>query len=140
MAAILEIKTIDIIRQDYPGQAVLTTDQVAKVLGKNGTAGPQTIRNQIAAGTFPLADKLRKVSGRHVLPIAALADWLDGAQDAPPVKANEAPKRGRPRKIVTDWLAEFEDAWRGLYEAERTDLSDDPRILGGTGKMDDGRL
>ena len=94
---IIEILPIDILRAAYPGQAVLTTDQIANALAKTGKAGAQTIRNQIAAGTFPLSGKIKKVGGRNVLPMAAFADWLDGAEEAPSPKAPEKRRRGRPR-------------------------------------------
>jgi hypothetical protein len=116
----------------YPGQAVLNTDQVAQVLGKTGSGGPQTIRNQIAAGKFPLQKKLRRIGGRIVLPVAALADWLDGAEAGDPAPAPGAqnkrkpspvlpanpparPRRGgRPPMILKEFLAQFEASWANM--------------------------
>jgi hypothetical protein len=117
--------TLDALREDFPGQVVLTTDEIAQALGKRGTGGPQTIRNQIASGAFPLADKLRKIGGNWVLPMAALADWLDGKADAAPLPAMIAKKKpGRPRKALTEWMDALEASWQRIYFEDVRDLLD----------------
>jgi len=115
--------TLDVLREDYPGQAVLNTDQIAKALSKTGKAGPQTIRNQISAKRFPLQDKLRKIGGVWVLSIVAVADLIDGnlpdPQDAAPAKK----KAGRPRKSVSEWLDALDLSWQKILDEHAADLA-----------------
>jgi hypothetical protein len=102
-----------------------------RVLGKTGKAGAQTIRNQIANGTFPLADKIKKVGVRNVLSVALLANWIDGEMaepDKPAVK-----KRGRPRKIVMEWIAELETERQKMLDEHAADLGSVMAAGSGTG-------
>ena len=55
-------------------------------MGKNGKAGAQSVRNQLARGTFPIPG--RKIGSSWVWSIATVADWLDGVEpDAKPEPA-----------------------------------------------------
>ena len=125
--------TLDVLREDYPGQAVLDTVQIARVLSKTGKAGPQTIRNQISAGKFPLQDRLRKVGGVWVLPIVAVADWLDGTIPAPQDSAPAKKKVGRPRKSVTEWLDALDVSWQKILDEHAADLASVMKDGTGTG-------
>ncbi len=129
----LSLKTIDVIQREYPGQAVLTTDQIARVLGKTGKAGAQTIRNQISSGKFPLADKIKKVGGRNVLSAALLANWIDGEVETSEPDKPAVKKRGRPRKIVMEWIAELETEWQKMLDEHAADLGSVMAAGTGTG-------
>ncbi|WP_234745051.1 hypothetical protein [Burkholderia sp. WTPI3] len=89
--------SIDVLTALFPGTAVLNVDQVAVALGKNGKAGAQSVRNQLASGTFPIPG--RKVGSSWVWSIARVADWLDGVEpDAKPApSAVTAPAVSRSR-------------------------------------------
>lgn len=69
-----------------PGVAVLTIPQLVKAIGLNGTAAVQSIRNRIAAGTFPIPS--RKNGKARIFSIRLVAEWLDG-NDEP--DSDEAP-------------------------------------------------
>ena len=89
--------SLDVLTALYPGTAVLDVDQVAAALGKNGKAGAQSVRNQLARGTFPIPG--RKVGSSWVWSMAKVADWLDGIEpDASPAPAAKpAPTASRSR-------------------------------------------
>lgn len=125
--------SLDIIKEAYPGQAVLNVEQTARVMGKTGKGGTQTIRNQISAGRFPLQGSLRRSGSTILVPIVALANWLDGVVEdgvVPTVPAGGTRKkssplpakppilprrgRGRPPMIVKDFLRLFETAWQTM--------------------------
>ncbi|MCQ4163855.1 hypothetical protein [Tahibacter harae] len=108
--------TLDLLREMFPGKAMLTADDVAKVLGRDGNrAGREAVTAGLRRGD--LLPGLRKVMGRWLVPITALADWIDGLAEpaqvsAPPVgpaprsvasqprHAMDAPRRGRlPNKV-----------------------------------------
>jgi hypothetical protein len=135
--SLLEARTtMERLDEIAPGSAVLNTDQIASALGKTGVGGPQTVRNQVAAGKFPLQKKLRKVGGRWVLSKAVFAGWLDGVvEDEPAAPAKRGP--GRPRRVaVSEWLAELDASWKRLLEKGRSDLDSAPEILAGTGSIE----
>ncbi|OBR53752.1 hypothetical protein [Paraburkholderia tropica] len=87
--------SLDVLTALYPGTAVLDVDQIAAALGKNGKAGAQSVRNQLARGTFPIPG--RKVGSSWVWSIATVADWLDGiAPDAKPAPSASTASRSAP--------------------------------------------
>lgn len=88
--------SLDVLTALYPGTAVLDVDQVAAALGKNGKAGAQSVRNQLARGTFPIPG--RKIGSSWVWSIATVADWLDGVEpDAKPAPAAASPTASHSR-------------------------------------------
>ena len=91
--------SLDVLTALFPGTAVLNVDQVAVAVGKNGKAGAQSVRNQLASGTFPIPG--RKIGSSWVWSIARVADWLDGvepdAKPAPSAVTAPAPAVSRSR-------------------------------------------
>lgn len=69
--------TLGLLRDLFPGRAMLTAEDVAKVLGwDSNRAGRESVAAGIRRGD--LLPGLRKVMGRWLVPITALADWMDG--------------------------------------------------------------
>ncbi|MFM0594030.1 hypothetical protein [Paraburkholderia dilworthii] len=88
--------SLDVLTALYPGTAVLDVEQVAAALGKNGKAGAQSVRNQLARGTFPIPG--RKVGSSWVWSIAKVADWLDDVEpDEPATVAASEPSPSASR-------------------------------------------
>jgi hypothetical protein len=100
--------TLDVLRENHPGQVLLDVAAVAKAMGKVGPSAAQTIRNQISQKTFPLQDKIRRVGDKPMVPLVALAAWIDGEDMSPATAEAPTKKRGRPRKVVLDWVAALE--------------------------------
>lgn len=126
----LEAKTtMDLLDEIAPGTAVVNTDQIAAALGKSGTGGPQTIRNQIASKKFPLHAKLRKNGAHWILSKAVFAAWMDGEDVVTPATVTPAKRgRGRPRKTVEHWLVALDESWNKLLQDGRRMLDEDPNV------------
>lgn len=114
--------TLDVLRENPPGQVLLDVAAVAKAMGKVGPAAAQTIRNQISDGKFPLQDKIRRVGDKPMVPMVALAAWIDG--DLPIVVDDKAvaKMRGRPRKALRDWVNALEWELTKLMHEEGDDI------------------
>lgn len=108
--------TLDLLPEMFPGKAMLTAEDVAKVLGRESNrAGREAVAAGLRRGD--LLPGLRKVMGRWLVPITALADWIDGLAESAktsgpqvgparrsvvskPQQAADAPRRGRlPNKL-----------------------------------------
>lgn len=74
-----------LIEQKY--QILITVEETARILG----ISPQTVRNQVANGKFPI--KTRKYGCVRRIDIRDLASFLDGEGEIPKKRG-----RGRPRK------------------------------------------
>ncbi|MCL7713203.1 helix-turn-helix domain-containing protein [Stenotrophomonas mori] len=71
--------TADIIRELFPGRVVLTPAEVAEVIGQH----VDHVRDRLLRGT--LIPGLRKDGGRWRVPVADLAEAIDGlARPSPP--------------------------------------------------------
>jgi len=81
-----DVTTLDLLAAQYPGAAVLRVAEIARALA----CAPQTIRNRLARGAFPIATF--RCDGRRVARIADVAAYLDAMRAAAPRK------RGRPCK------------------------------------------
>ena len=84
-----EEKTIDLVLQKSGGALVLTTKQVARVIG----VAPKTIHNWVSAKTFPI----QPVTG-FGLPRYRAEDVAAALE----VRRAAAKKRGRPKKGAPD--------------------------------------
>lgn len=92
---------IDFLQRTYPDKLVFELSLVAKIISLD----PQTARNQIWKGTFPIKTFLR--GKKRYVGIRELASYLDSLNLA----ASEKPGRGRPRKA--DQIARREAALGG---------------------------
>ena len=74
--------TLDMLRQRFPGRFTLGLGDVAQVLlGKGDRAAQEAVRAGINRGD--ILPGLRKTLGRWLVPITALAEWLDGLTAQP---------------------------------------------------------
>jgi pyruvate/2-oxoglutarate dehydrogenase complex dihydrolipoamide acyltransferase (E2) component len=109
--------TVAIIRDLCPeAGAVLTVEQVARVLGRTGAGAYEQTRDELAAGK--IIKGLGKRNGRWSVPIGALADAIDSVvtiddqaratprpathRTVPPASASPAPAPQAPRGRKTD--------------------------------------
>lgn len=122
MAIVMVKTTLDVLRENHPGQVLLDVAAVAKAMGKVGPSAAQTIRNQISQETFPLQDKIRRVGDKPMVPLVALAAWIDGEDSPTAAIVVPAKKRGRPRKVVLDWVCALEQELAKPILEERSDL------------------
>jgi len=70
---------LPLLREMFPGKLMLTVEDVARVLGRTGAGGYEQTREQLANGV--IVPGLRKMGGQWLVPIAALANALDGLVD-----------------------------------------------------------
>lgn len=88
----------------FPGRVMLNVEDVAQVLGlEKGRAGREAISAALRRGD--VLPGLRKVLGRWLVPITALADWLDSLSQqrevvTPPIstarRGSSVDRGGRP--------------------------------------------
>lgn len=107
-------ETLDMLRSLFPGKVMLTVEDVAQVMGlEKGRAGREAISAALRRGD--VLPGLRKVLGRWLVPITALANWLDSLSQQrevvpPPTSAARRGSSvdrggrptGRPRGRVPD--------------------------------------
>lgn len=67
---------LPVLRDMFPGKAMLSVENVALVLGRTGAGAYEQTREQLASGV--IVPGLRKVGGGWLVPITALAAALDG--------------------------------------------------------------
>ena len=89
------------IQSLYPGQVVLYSDQLARLIGKTEKALSELINR----GTLPFKPKL--LGGRRCVDIFTVAEWLhtDGLREgaipeAPSLKSTEKTTGAKPRKSI----------------------------------------
>ncbi len=88
--------TLDLLREMFPGKAMLTAEDVARVLGRESNrAGREAVAAGLRRGD--LLPGLRKVMGRWLVPITALADWIDGLAES---AKTSGPQVGPARRSV----------------------------------------
>lgn len=74
--------TLDVLRQRFPGRVMLDLGDVAGVLlGRGDRAAREAVRAGIDRGD--ILPGLRKTLGRWLVPITALAEWLDSLTPQP---------------------------------------------------------
>ena len=84
MADFQASKSLALLTQLFPGQALLSIEQAAHACGQS----KGTFYNECARGTFPVATI--RIGRRRVVPVEALAAYLDSL-------TTPAPRPGRPR-------------------------------------------
>lgn len=91
----------EFVENMFPGRAFASASAVGRLIG----LAPQTTRNSISAGTFPLATT--RIANKRVVPLPALIEFLEQNGFAPatttPAETAEttpARPRGRPRKYA----------------------------------------
>ena len=89
---------LSLITSVFPGVTVLTVEQFAQLLGRSGRSGYEQTRRELDRGT--LLPGLRKHGSRWQIPVAAVAEWLDGLVVKPDVAAQ--PPRHRRRAAASD--------------------------------------
>lgn len=85
----MQTSSLAILLGRFPGRACVSIHEAAQVLG----IAASTIYNQICLGRCDLP--LRRIGGRSLVPLAALADFLDGEEEQ-----NNSKRAGRPRLAV----------------------------------------
>lgn len=97
---------LDELRNQYPGQLVLTAEKVAVVLGR----AKQTVYNQVAKEVFPVrVIKQQGKAGGWGCSIVDLAHYLDTGEPYTLPTPEEKPKRGRkanPLLVLKPFYAE----------------------------------
>lgn len=95
--------TLDTLRAAFPPpRAMLTVEEVAEVIyGRSDLGGREAVTAGLRRGD--IIPGLRKVGGRWLVPIAALADWLDGLHTGPgaPSSARSLPTTRSPSRPST---------------------------------------
>ena len=64
-------QNLDLLVRQFPGKILLSLSEAGLATGRCG----KTVRNEIALGIFPV--QTVKVGKRRLVPIAALAEYLD---------------------------------------------------------------
>lgn len=82
--------TLELVRSLFPGQLTIPFTEAAAAIGW----APQTARNRLAEGTFPIPTLM--LGSRRKVRIDHLAEFLD--RTAAPIGAPRARKTGRPSK------------------------------------------
>ncbi|EKT4091682.1 hypothetical protein [Stenotrophomonas maltophilia] len=67
---------LPVLREMFPGKAMLTVEDVARVLNRTGAGGYEQTRDQLSRGL--IVPGLRKFGGSWLVPITTLAAALDG--------------------------------------------------------------
>lgn len=80
-------KSIELLKALYPGALQVGIEQLALALSQH----PQTIRNQVSEGTFPIPTYC--IGARRYAAIIDVASYLDGLRSG-----ITRTRRGRPRK------------------------------------------
>ena len=70
------IGILPVLREMFPGKAMLTVEDVAQVLNRTGAGGYEQTRDQLSKGL--IVPGLRKFGGSWLVPITTLAAALDG--------------------------------------------------------------
>lgn len=87
----------EFVENMFPGRAFAPASAVGRLIG----LAPQTTRNTISAGTFPVATT--RIANKRVVPLPVLIEFLEqhGFAPAPAEPAAAPPRpRGRPRKYA----------------------------------------
>jgi hypothetical protein len=89
----------EFVQQMFPNRAFVPASAVGRLIG----LAPQTVRNNISAGTFPVPTT--RIANKRVVPLPALIEFLErhgfaGSDDAAPAAPEPPRRRGRPRKTA----------------------------------------
>lgn len=84
---------LPLLREMFPGKLMLTVEDVARVLGRTGAGGYEQTREQLANGV--VVPGLKKMGGKWLVPIAALANALDDLVDL------DSLRRATPKPLPT---------------------------------------
>jgi hypothetical protein len=152
------MKTIDIIRERFPGRATLTAEEVAAVLhGSTTRSKVQSVQEELASGI--LVPGLRKSGRIWRIPAGALADAIDSLVEPSPstpkplpalvlvrsspvvsrTRLSDGPRRGRspigPKVVVLRlersraWAQEVIAAWNYLLLKDGVPFASTPSGL-----------
>jgi hypothetical protein len=91
----------EFVQQMFPGRAFVPAAAVGRLIG----LAPQTTRNNISAGTFPIPTV--RIANKRVVPIPALIEFLErngfaASEEAPAGQPEPPRRRGRPRKYADE--------------------------------------
>lgn len=87
--------TIQILLARFNGQVLIPWTAASESVG----IAPQTARNRLTEGTFPIPTKM--VETRRFIHIADLASYVDSLPTSKPVESEpEQVRKGRPPKLL----------------------------------------
>jgi hypothetical protein len=86
----------EFVEKMFPGRAFAPASAVGRLIG----LAPQTTRNNISNGTFPVPTT--RIANKRVVPVPALIEFLEqhgfAASEDPAADPEPPARRGRPRK------------------------------------------